>query len=405
MENVNYIEKNFENTYNYSTLSLAHPYTLQGGSYFTQFLENDKPLIIQIPECSTKQGIVKTDKKIYCDLMFKNNDNNSFIKWLEKFEAKCHELVYEKRNLWFQNEHGFDDIENAFTSPMRLYKSGEYILVRVYIPNTKLIKKQNTCMVYNENEKQLSLDDIKITNKIIPLVTIEGIRFSSRSFQIDIVLNQVMVLNELPDINTQCIIKKDNLEKIPFPILEKENQQHLENENIIMNIEESRNQSDEEDKIKEEKAEEKVEEEEKVKEEETVEEEKAEEKAEEEEKAKEEEKAEEKIEEEEKAKEEENGEINNIITLEKPLEKVEVLQEVNLEYNDTDSEMMHLKNPNEVYYEIYVTARKKAKLAKQQAVEAYLEAKNIKNKYMLENIEDSDDDDELFQNSEEEIEI
>ena len=62
-------------------------------------------------------------------------------------------------------------------------------------------------------------------------------------------------------------------------------------------------------------------------------------------------------------------------------------------------ETITLKKPNQVYYEIYKEARKKAKLAKKEAILAFLEAKNIKKTYMLENIDDSDsDNDSTFDN-------
>ena len=53
---------------------------------------------------------------------------------------------------------------------------------------------------------------------------------------------------------------------------------------------------------------------------------------------------------------------------------------------------MTLKKPNEVYYEIYKAARKKAKHMRRIAVEAYLEAKNIKTKYALDEMDESEDD-------------
>ena len=56
---------------------------------------------------------------------------------------------------------------------------------------------------------------------------------------------------------------------------------------------------------------------------------------------------------------------------------------------------MQLKKPNEVYYEIYKCARERAKHMRKVAVEAFLEAKQIKSKYMLEDIDDSDDSDTL----------
>jgi hypothetical protein len=64
--------------------------------------------------------------------------------------------------------------------------------------------------------------------------------------------------------------------------------------------------------------------------------------------------------------------------------------EVSLENN---LETMHLKKPNQVYFELYKEARNKAKLAKKNALLAYLEAKNIKKTYMLENLNDNSDSD------------
>ena len=51
---------------------------------------------------------------------------------------------------------------------------------------------------------------------------------------------------------------------------------------------------------------------------------------------------------------------------------------------------MILKKPQEVYYNIYRQARKKARLLKHQALLAFLEAKNIKKTYKLEDLEDDD---------------
>jgi hypothetical protein len=57
-----------------------------------------------------------------------------------------------------------------------------------------------------------------------------------------------------------------------------------------------------------------------------------------------------------------------------------------------DLETISLKKPNQVYFELYKKAREKAKLAKRNVIVAYLEAKNIKKTYMLDNLNDSDSD-------------
>jgi len=60
-----------------------------------------------------------------------------------------------------------------------------------------------------------------------------------------------------------------------------------------------------------------------------------------------------------------------------------------------------------VYFELYKEAREKAKQAKKNAIIAYLEAKNIKKTYMIENIDDSDSeiDAEIDDVSESELEL
>ena len=79
----------------------------------------------------------------------------------------------------------------------------------------------------------------------------------------------------------------------------------------------------------------------------------------------------------------------NIEELNDPKELLEVDLVVNLENN---LESITLKKPNQVYFELYKEARNKAKLAKKSAIIAYLEAKNIKKTYMIENLNDSDSD-------------
>ena len=61
--------------YDFSKLYLGPPSTLAGGAYFTRIMYNtNKQLFIQTPKSLTKQGFVKSGKKVYADLMFDNND-------------------------------------------------------------------------------------------------------------------------------------------------------------------------------------------------------------------------------------------------------------------------------------------------------------------------------------------
>ena len=71
------------------------------------------------------------------------------------------------------------------------------------------------------------------------------------------------------------------------------------------------------------------------------------------------------------------------------------LEEFELQLDSVSSdETLFLKKRDEVYYKMYREALKKAKIAKELALTSYLEAKHIKNTYMLTDLSDESDLDE-----------
>ena len=71
-----------------------------------------------------------------------------------------------------------------------------------------------------------------------------------------------------------------------------------------------------------------------------------------------------------------------------PLEEIEFsLDEIK------EDEPIIIKKRDDVHYEMYKEAKRKAKMARDLALSSYLEAKRIKNTYMLDNIDDSDSSD------------
>ena len=80
---------------------------------------------------------------------------------------------------------------------------------------------------------------------------------------------------------------------------------------------------------------------------------------------------------------------------EESLDKNGIINEIEILAPSETTEMVKLKNPNEVYMEIYKEARRKAKDAKKHAIHAYLEAKRIKSLYLLDELESSDDEEEF----------
>ena len=410
--------------YDFSTLCLGPPTTVAGGSYFTRIMHNNnKPLYIQTPKCITRQGFVKSGKRMYTDLMFDNNDS-VFIDWIEKLEAKCQDLVYIKGDNWFQTKLEKDDIETAFTSPLKIYKSGKFYLLRVNIkPNIK---------IYNESDKVVNVEEIGTETPLISILEIQGIKFTSRNFQIEVELKQSLVVSPDPFLDS-CFIKKPTR-----PQMVKENQtgqneqkkDQLVNETPVLNknseIKEVIQKSEEtalidvvdldfdQDNL-EDLTNLTIELDEPDFDSTTV----------------------------------SNTLINAAInsTTKPNAEKLSIAppsiitpsiitpsiitpsitkpileeQNISLDIEDLNEptnasvltevdfstglenglESITLKKPNQVYYEIYKKARERAKAAKKEALLGYLEVKYIKKTYMLDDIDESDEsEDEIVSNSE-----
>ena len=197
-------------TFHFEHLQLSPPNSIPGGSYLTKYsyYDSKKVLYIQTPKTQSKQGIVVSGKKAHIDLLFTggNEHDAEFIEWIADLEKRSVDLLYEKRHLWFTQELDKSDIENSFTSPIRAFKTGNY-LVRV---NLELNRVQThiqpfLCKVFDENRTIVPVDYVTAEHNIISIIEFQGIRFTSRSFQMELILRQVLVIPELPLFET-CII-------------------------------------------------------------------------------------------------------------------------------------------------------------------------------------------------------
>lgn len=368
-------------SFNFDKLVLAKPTQIPGGNYFIKLLMNDNSLYIQPPKCKLKQGISKAGKRMFADLMF-TNDNDQFIRWMENLENHCHNNIFKNREQWFDGDLEMTDIENYFTSPLKVYKSGKYYIIRTNI-TTALGK--SILKIYDENENEVDMDNINENMNIMTILEIQGIKCSARSFQIEIELKQMLVLNPV-NIFDKCLLTKKTSEVInsnSIKIEEKENNDlektdnNIEVDSLLNNVihdnnkdnnnnndnDITTNSNDDKEVImkSDEVIDEIVNSEENTleqKEQETI----------------------------------ENNEVKITETTENKISNG--LEEVSIPLEDlSEDDKVQLKQRNEVYYEMYREARRKAKIARNLALSSYLEAKRIKNTYMLDDLKDSDDSD------------
>ena len=356
--------------YPFDDIKIKTPKALQGGTYCANLEINNGPILIQTPKCKTKNGIHKTAKQVYCDLIL-NDDHQDFLEWIDLFQEQVRKLILKNAENWFHDTPTLDDIEYNWNDSVR--SRSQYDLLRTFIHKPKGIN-QMSLQIYDSDENKLNIDEVTPDKNVICILEFVGLKFSSNSFHLEIGLRQMMVINEKPLFN-KCLIKldskKENGEKlIESKQLETEN---LENMDTLSNIVDTTEQEQEE--IEENNDDNELEEHpatdndvalkhliESQKEEEAM-----------------------------KKKEEEVAKkLNEEQSI--SLEKTNDLEEIEL--NVQEEETIKLKNPTEVYLDIYKAARNKAKNAKNEAIKAYLEVKRIKELYMLDVVDSSSDDED-----------
>ena len=205
MSNIKIVNTNEE--YEFSKMTLGNPVQTNNNMFFSK-ISDIKDIYIQTPEIMCKDGFVKNSKKPYIDLLF-DQSHEKFLEFIENLEQTVKQLIYAKRSEWFQDSNvDITDIDNIFISPFRTYKSGKKLILRVYLESPKSMINKREFEIYDENENELSSDDITSESVFIALLHINGLRFSSKTFQIYIDVKQIMVVND--KINEKLLIKKSN---------------------------------------------------------------------------------------------------------------------------------------------------------------------------------------------------
>lgn len=392
-----------DDTFPFNQLQFISPTAVAGGNYFIRCLTGkQKPLYIQPPKCSCKSGLVKTGKRMYIDLVFQHDDEQ-FIEWVEKLENLCQTKIFDNRSKWFESGLEMHDIENSFTPTMKIYKSGKMYVVRANIP---LRLGKCGLKIYDEQENDVNPEAVTDKMPLMTILEIQGIKCSSRSFQIEIEVKQMMTLNPTADIFESCLFskgpaKKSEMTSAPIPETVIKTTESMtesavetpvetpvettmiqeESPSFVLETVEDNETTSHHDPLLDTTTEVDTEE----------------------------------IDLGDLVKNDplEEDVSHDILkpVLEDAIPEREI-QEVSipvegvspeegfceidfpLDKSDNDQgDVMQLKNRNEVYYEMYQNAKRKAKIARDIALSSYLEAKQIKNTYLIhEDVEDEDDE-------------
>ena len=384
-------------SFQFDRISLTTPASIIGGAHFSKILMDRGPLYIQTPKCVSKAGIVGSGRKMYTDLVF-TNENEEIIQWMEALETTIRRKIYDNRGKWFASEMSEDDIEGCFSPMVKLFRSGKQYCVRVNInskPDAKPLK------IYDEDEMAVEAAQITDKTSMIAILEIQGVRCTSKSFCVDVEMKQLMVM-KLSDLFDSCIILKGRtpppvekhlaktvdpvvlIEDSTIPSSHEENSRHyissdqevvLDQNPVIQEEEPIANpmflednsgfETDIIDPILEDPiiiADTEV-----------------------------------------TNNEVTDNEVTNNEVIDNHndddylgLSGSDDILEVNLDVNEIDAaDTFQLKDKKEVYYEMYREALQKAKVAKAVALTEFMEARRIKNLYMLKDLNDSDDESDL----------
>lgn len=368
-----------DDSFDFNKLHLSKPHLTTGGTHVITCSLHNEPFYIQPPKSTTKQGIIISGKKMYSDLMF-TQKNQNFIQWMENLETFFQEHIFKNKEDWFDSSLELHDIEGFFSSPLKSYKSGKYYLCRANIKNHL---GKSSVKLFDEEENELKLEELSSENEVNTILEIKGIRCTSSSFNIEIEIKQIMVLtpNNLFEkclfnsnksvevtenmsnmqVNTSVVTKEINEEKNITEKIEPVDEPFVIEENTEVSV------------ILEEPSglEEKVSLEKKENDEEV-----------------------EDVYQPELEEHDQSQEKKETIIIKENNSNNDPLEEIEFSLDEIkEDEPIIIKKRDDVHYEMYKEAKRKAKMARDLALSSYLEAKRIKNTYMLDNIDDSDSSD------------
>ena len=220
-----------DDAFDTSLLKLSKPLRMKGSSsHFCKILYKNDPLYIRTNRCKTKNGIVDLKLKTYADIII---SDDSFSEWLASLEDRVKQILLKQSENWFEEEMDMEDIEYYFNSSIKTMRGGLQTL-RVYIKN------KDECLVFDENETTLEYKDVA-NNEIVTILQPKGLRFTSESFQIEIEMKQILVLQE-ERLFQSCIIRSSGDGKT-----RKKKRVHFEEEDNIKEENEQEKENDEGD--------------------------------------------------------------------------------------------------------------------------------------------------------------
>lgn len=238
----------------------------------------------------------------------------------------------------------FENKVKWFESDMELSDVENYLAspLKIYKSGKNYLARANiptrlgkiNLKIYNENEEEIDPETITDNTNVISILEVQGIKCSARSFQIEFEVKQMLTLSPVNLFDKCILVNKSVSEPVKTNTLDKNTTTTV----VIPKIEEMIDTKIQQEII----------------------------------------------------------ESPKLVDKTGSDDLIEFELDIHLEDIPYD-EHMKIKPRNDVYYELYKEARKKARISRNMAIQSYLEAKEIQTKYDLDDIE-SDEEDPFYEN-------
>ena len=193
----------------FNIFNLGNPSLINNNTYFSKLTYGDifKNFYIKFPKCYLKNSFNKDKIKSISELIFNFSETN-IIKFFEKFENYIIEQIYKKKDLWFYNHNELEksDIEDLIVPYIKTYKNGKEFIIKTNCDINKI-------KIYDENEVSLNYTNLTSNDYIIPLLSINGVKFTTKNFIIETSILQILVLNNDEFLYNECLIKLNRNEE------------------------------------------------------------------------------------------------------------------------------------------------------------------------------------------------
>lgn len=331
-------------------ISLNTPIQISNKTFFCKLcdytwnINEPNTLYIQTPECYIDKIIDSSISKKNISLAFSSKENVEFINWIKELHIHIKEVLFNNRKKWFKTELEQIDFENMLPPFLTSVDNDDDDDDIKYTLNTsvQILNKPNILKIYDIDETEKLLTDITPQNtKIITILELRGIKcLQQNHFIPEFFIRQILIIPDTIETNSgvdNSLLSKCCIttSQVPSQPSFEPTTQNNNNLEVLKIIPEEHLDLDISDNSFLSVSELKI-----------------------------------------------NDNEDDPIEIQIDLEALDEVK---------------LKQPQEIYYNMYQEARMRAKTARAQAVAANLEVKNIKNLYDLDCISsDEEDEDGLF---------